>query len=388
MIESTTDKQIFTVSELNNFLKIILDENPYTQNIWISGEISNLKIYQKGGQLYFTLSDEQSQINCVLFASALSRLKFKPKNGLNVVLLGKVAFYHKRGSMSFQVAYMTNVGIGLQSLAFEQLKKKLIAEGLFDEQRKKSIPKYPKQIGLITAWDSAAMWDFITLSNTLAPSISLCVIEATMQGVTSPSSIIDALCVAENYHKLDIVLILRGGGSAEDLAGFNNEKLVRKIAEFPMPVVTAIGHEIDYTLADLASDLRTPTPTAAAQILSQHYIQLRSDIPVHLETGYKIISQRINNYLETSLNSKNQATKNIEWAFNKKLQYIEQLLHRTELANPLHKLRQGFSICRLKKTHAIVKSVSEIKKAMILQTELPDGLVLSRVESIKKENQL
>jgi exodeoxyribonuclease VII large subunit len=379
------DKKIYSITELNQLLKMFIEENPYTQGIWITGEISNLKIYQMGKQTYFTLSDGNANINCVMFANSAEKLKFKPENGAKVMAMGKVGFYNKKGSINFQVFFMSKDGLGDQGLAFEKLKKKLDAEGIFAPELKQPIPRYPKKVGLITAFNSAAMWDFITITRKSVPGIKFYVIPATMQGLTSANSVCEALDIANEYQRLDVVVVLRGGGSAEDLASFNNEELVRKIAFSKTPLISAIGHEIDYTLIDLASDLRAPTPTAAAHLIVQSYIKAQADIPVFLDNIYRIVKQKYDEHLNELIQNTEQISETTEYILKENIQKIESLIKRVELANPLHKLRQGFSICRLEKTKAILKSVNEINEGESLQTDMIDGHFISKVTKVLKE---
>jgi exodeoxyribonuclease VII large subunit len=371
-----------TVSELNNYLKDYLEYNHELNDVWIEGEITSLKYYQLGQQIYFNLSDGKAQINCVVFSSTLKRTDFKLENGLSVFIRGKVQFYQKRGSISIQVNFVITKGSGLLSKNFEKLKAKLLKEGLFETSRKKIIPKYPQRIGLITAIDSAAMWDFITICNKLAPNIKISVIPAVMQGEKCPNSVIKALDLADKYKELDIITILRGGGSAEDLSPFNDEKLVRRIAKVSIPLISAIGHEIDYSLTDFVADLRMPTPTAAAQTISENIHSLKLD----LEDKIIFLKESLQNQFQTTKEEFLELLNQLEDSINESLSdtnsQLANLLHRLQLANPLFKLKQGYSITKNIQTNIIMKSIKQGNIGTTIKTELSDGFFESDISSI------
>ncbi|MCP4050694.1 MAG: exodeoxyribonuclease VII large subunit [bacterium] len=377
------NQKIFTITEINNHLKDLVEKNQLTQNIWITGEISNLKIYQQGKQIYFTLSDSYARINCVIYASSLSNSRITPENGICVVVYGKIRFYQKKGSMTFQVNYMSLKGAGSQTKEFEKLKNKLFNEGLFDIKRKKEIPKYPDKAGIITAFDSAAMWDFITITKERAPHLKIFVIPAVMQGVSSPESIIKALETAKAYKDLDIILLIRGGGSSEDLSGFNQELVVRNIADFPLPIITGTGHEVDYTLCDFAADLRAPTPTAAAHLVTNNFVRLKSDIIEQVNNLSVLIRNMHSDYnnkiTEICSRSYDLTSDKLKVNNNK----MNNLFDRLKGCDPLLKLKQGYSICRFFESKTIIKSITQINKSSHIKTELQDGWFTSKINSLK-----
>ncbi|MGE4169890.1 MAG: exodeoxyribonuclease VII large subunit [Candidatus Margulisiibacteriota bacterium] len=374
---------VLSVTELNQLIKAII-ENP---DVWASfdlkGELSNVKWYAAGGQLYFTLCDAESQINGVMYKSYADKLRFEPQNGTEVVVKGKLIYHHKRGTLMFQAVYMQEGDKGLGAKTFEALKQKLLAEGLFDEARKKAIPPYPKTVACITAPNSAAMWDFVSIVSAAKVPIHLHLIPATMQGAQSATSVIEAFQMAETYHKthpLDALVLLRGGGAAEDLASFNDEALVRTLAHCPIPTLTAIGHEVDYTLADFAADLRCPTPTAAAKTLCEPFVQAKITLAHNLERAAQVLDHRVSTESAklTSLLQLIQVR-----LFQKADQTSTRLdhhLHRLEQANPLHKLRQGFSITRIQ--NRVLKSVHQAQMGDAISTEFADGTVVSTITNI------
>ncbi|MFC1752502.1 exodeoxyribonuclease VII large subunit [Thermoproteota archaeon] len=378
-----------TVSQLNTYLKIRLESDSDMNDVWVAGEISNLKYYHQGGQIYFNLLDKKAQINCVLYANFLENLSFKPDNGLHIVARGKIKFFHKKGTVVFQVSYMILQGEGQLAQQLEQLKNKLTKEGLFDEARKVQLPKYPKKIGLITAFDSAAMWDFISLSRHMMPNVKLVVIPAVMQGIQCPASVIQALDTVRVWEKqqktkLDIVVIMRGGGSAEDLAGFNNEALIRAVSMFHRPVVTAIGHEVDYTLADFASDFRSPTPTAAVHQLAAHYVLLAESLPVMIETLHKGILSHVDDAYTRITNSLEIIGDEIQLKCGSLNQNLQALLHRVEQTNPLRKFQQGYSITRDVQTQKIIRLKAQVNEGDIIETQVQDGRFQSKVLQVSK----
>lgn len=375
-------KKALTVSQINLYIKEIIEHDQQLSDIWLIGEITNIKHYKIGNQLYFTLSDDHSQINCVIFQSFINNITFDLKNGQKVCARGKLRIYQKRGTYNFQVAYMMPIGVGDLALAFEKLKTKLAKEGLFNPEYKQEIPLYPQRIALITAPGSAAMIDFISIFEKLAPQAKLYLVPTVMQGVKAPLSIMSSLDILAKFKKIDVVIILRGGGSPEDLACFNDEALIRSIFAFSIPVVAAIGHEIDYTLTDFVADLRLPTPTAAAQALGQPFVAARIEVQNIIEEMKQLVQDRfseIKAQLTDLLKNTSEQTGSL---MNTKKELLEVLLKRLDLANPLHKLQQGFSICRHLKTRKIIKSIRHISPETELEFQLRDGSCEAKVIQI------
>jgi exodeoxyribonuclease VII large subunit len=269
--------EIISVGELNQQAKRLL-ENQF-RGVSVLGEISNIA-RPSSGHIYFTLKDEDGAIRCAMFRNQNARLNFDPKNGDQCVLKGQVSLYAPRGDYQLIVSSMQPAGTGNLMHQFEELKKKLDAEGLFSQSMKKDIPNQPKHIGIITSESTAAFQDVLTTIQRRAPVSQVSLIPATVQGDTAPRRVISALQSALNFNNLepnnafDVIIICRGGGSIEDLWAFNNESLAREIFDFPLPIISGIGHEIDFTITDCVSDLRAPTPTAAAELVTEHYFQL------------------------------------------------------------------------------------------------------------------
>ncbi|HPS64713.1 MAG TPA: exodeoxyribonuclease VII large subunit [Ignavibacteria bacterium] len=258
------NKEPQTVSELTRNIKLLIQENfPF---VYVTGEISNLSVKQPRNHCYFTLKDDFASISAVIWGSKYEYLPSKPENGMKVLIKGKVVVYEPRGTYQIDVSEIIPTGLGELQAAFEKLKKKLAAEGLFDDSRKKQLPKFPVKVGIITSPTGAVIKDFKTVAARRFPLAEIYLFPATMQGEASPRSVISQLRKANRKeYELQVIVIARGGGSLEDLMPFNDESLAREIASSGIPVVSAIGHETDYTICDFVSDLRAPTPSAAAE---------------------------------------------------------------------------------------------------------------------------
>ena len=273
--------EIISVGQLNQQAKELL-ENQF-RGVSVLGEISNIA-RPSSGHIYFTLKDEEGAIRCAMFRNQNLRLNFDPQNGDQCILKGQVSLYAPRGDYQLIVSSMQVAGAGNLMQQFEELKKKLDAEGLFDQEIKQQIPNQPKHIGVITSESTAAFQDILTTIQRRASVSQVSLIPATVQGDTAPKTLIDALQSALNYNNLnpdnafDVILMCRGGGSIEDLWAFNNEGLAREIFDFPLPVISGVGHEIDFTITDFVADLRAPTPTAAAELVTEYYFQLEDKL--------------------------------------------------------------------------------------------------------------
>ncbi len=264
--------EILTVSELNAQIRELIEENFRVVNL--AGEISNFKLHVQSGHYYFTIKDQSSQISAVMWKSRNSSLLFTPEDGMQVIIKGRVTVYPARGNYQVEVWEIKPQGAGELQLRFEQLKQRLYEEGLFDESIKKPIPAFPENVVLITSGTGAVLHDFIRIAERRYPMLNLFIYPVNVQGVSAASTIIDALHETEaaskkgKLPKIDIIVIARGGGSIEDLWPFNDEKLARAINSCKIPIVSAVGHEVDFTICDFASDLRAPTPSAAAEIIT------------------------------------------------------------------------------------------------------------------------
>jgi len=284
-----------SVSELIQSIKNVLEEN--FQEVMVQGEVSNLSI-ASSGHCYFTLSDEDSSLSCAMFRGDILRNAYAKniKNGDQLVIVGPVTVYQKRGQFQLLVKRLMPAGEGFLKIQFDQLKAKLAHEGLFDLDRKKKIPLFPKKIAVITSEKGAALQDFLNVIKRRSLWFNIVIIPSLVQGGEAPSSLIKALEKSEKIQDLDLIVITRGGGSLEDLWAFNDEALVRKMSESRVPLISAVGHQVDFTLSDFVADLRAETPTAAAEIISQPQTELEKRIQfckTHLWSEFEKTLQRI-----------------------------------------------------------------------------------------------
>ncbi len=259
-------KLTLTVTQLNEYIKMMFDNQPTLRGLFVRGEISNF-VDHRSGHLYFTLKDESSLIRAVMFKSSAMRLRFKPENGMRVIVGGSVSVFPRDGQYQLYATEMQPDGIGALYIAFEQLKSKLESEGLFDPHMKKPIPRFPSKIGIITSPTGAAIRDMINITKRRYPLAEIVIYPATVQGSDAPKSLVHGLRYFNGCEdRPDVLIIGRGGGSIEDLWGFNNETLAREIAASEIPVISAVGHETDFTICDFVADCRAPTPSAAAEL--------------------------------------------------------------------------------------------------------------------------
>ena len=309
------EEEVISVGQLNQQAKRLL-ENQF-RGISVLGEISNLA-RPSSGHIYFTLKDEDGAIRCAMFRNQNSRLNFEPQNGDQCILKGQVSLYAPRGDYQLIVSSMQPAGSGNLMQQFDALKKKLDAEGLFAQSIKQDLPAQPRHIGVITSESTAAFQDILTTIQRRAPISQVTLIPATVQGDTAPRTLINALQNVLEFNNanplnaFDVILICRGGGSIEDLWAFNNESLAREIYDFPIPIVSGVGHEIDFTIADFVSDLRAPTPTAAAELVTEFYFQLEdtiSNVKKSLLGAFQaLIQEKSQKILLTSQNLKSPMT--------------------------------------------------------------------------------
>ncbi len=258
------NKDYVSVTQLTKYIKYLIDNDINLNTVYLKGEISNFKNHTRG-HLYFTLKDENTRINAIMFSSSASKLKFTPTDGMKVLVTGKVSVYEATGGYQIYVSDMIEDGIGNLYIAYEQLKKKLELEGLFDKEHKKPIPKIPKTIGIITAPTGAAIRDILSTLKRRWPLANTILFPSLVQGAEAASDIVRNIELTKNYD-LDVLIVGRGGGSIEDLWCFNEEIVARAIYDLDVPVISAVGHEIDFTISDFVADLRAPTPTGAAEM--------------------------------------------------------------------------------------------------------------------------
>jgi len=288
-------QQVLSVAQLNEYIKMLMDGNPLLSDLLIRGEISNFTNHYKTGHLYFSLKDENALIRAVMFRSFAGRVNFVPENGMKVIVHGRVSAFPRDGQYQIYVDELMPDGVGSLYLAYEQLRRKLEAEGLFDPARKRPLPSYPTRIGIITSPTGAAVRDMIQILGRRFPAARVILYPALVQGAGAPESLIKGLSVFAEHIPVDLIIIGRGGGSAEDLWAFNNENLARAIAASPVPVISAVGHETDVTICDFAADLRAPTPSAAAELAVPDAAELRQTLSQSEKRLFAAMSGKLTN---------------------------------------------------------------------------------------------
>ncbi len=284
-------RQILTVSELTSVIKSTLEGN-FT-DVWVEGEIYNFRV-PSSGHIYFTLKDNTSQIKAVLFRSSGRMLKFVPKDGLQVLCRGRITVYEFRGEYQIVIEYMEPKGVGALLMAFEQLKERLSKEGLFDEARKRPIPAFPRKIGIVTSPTGAAIRDILKVIDRRFANVEIVIAPAAVQGERAAPEIVDAIAALNSLEGIEVIIVTRGGGGIEDLWPFNEEAVARAIYNSGIPVISAVGHEIDYTISDFVADLRAPTPSAAAEMV----VKNKEDIQRHIGSLHQRLLYAKNTFFE------------------------------------------------------------------------------------------
>ena len=274
-MELFSEKRILSVSRLTSLIRGVLEDN--FEHVWVEGEVSNLAM-PASGHLYFTLKDAGAQIRCVMFRASARALKFRPRDGMGLIVRGRITLYEQRGDYQLLVEYLEPQGMGALQLAFIQLKEKLAKEGLFAEERKRSIPSLPQRIGVVTSATGAAIHDILTVLNRRFANVEILLRPVKVQGEGAAEDIVEAINDLNGYGGIDVMIVGRGGGSLEDLWAFNEEKMARAIARSRIPVISAVGHEVDFTIADFVADLRAPTPSAAAELVVKSKEELASRV--------------------------------------------------------------------------------------------------------------
>lgn len=394
-----------TVSALNSYIKKVLDNDFILNNSSIKGEISNLKIHSSG-HVYFSLKDESSKISCIMFRTYAENLTFLPKDGMNVLVKGNVSVYQKDGQYQLYCSDMKLEGQGELHLAFERLKGKLEKEGLFDEKRKKPLPTYPTNIGIVTSPTGAAVRDIINVTTRRNSKINLYIYPSLVQGVNAAKSIANGIKFFNSDNKVDLIIIARGGGSIEELWAFNEEEVAYAIYNSKLPVISGVGHETDFTIADFVSDRRASTPSAAAEIAVPSlnkmlgelgYLKERLDYSIKdalekrrnsvnmLSKHIKLYSPMniiINQYNQIdSLNEKLNRSMTSSLSFKK--QELSRLSSLLQAHNPLNVLNKGYSIIQDKNSNAVTE-VEQLKKEPEVRIILKHGSVKAEIKTIEE----
>lgn len=379
MFESTP---VFTVSDINNFVKALLLSEEKLKFVRIKGEISNFKAYPSG-HFYFSLKDNESTISAVMFATYAKRIAFSPKNGDEVVVLASVDAYVPRGSYNLNVFEMEELGLGQQLVELEKLKRKLAEEGLFDESRKRPINIYPKAIGVITAPNGAAVIDIVTNIKRRYPIADIYVFPSLVQGEQAPAELLKAFNESQKYD-LDTLIIGRGGGASEDLSAFNDETLVRAVSTSKFPIIAAVGHEIDTTLIDYIADKRASTPTGAAELATVDKREIEKEFDYARLTLEQAVVNLVNDKKEEIESLKEDLVESLKEKLEDQKLELNHLKTQLELLNPKAILGRGYSIS-VDESGKVITSIKGLKKDKEIKTILKDGEVISKVIEIKGE---
>ncbi len=437
------EPQVLTIEELNLTIKQLLEGQ--LSIVWVRGEISNFKAHTSG-HYYFSLKDAKSQISAVMFRGYNSRLLFKPTDGMEVIVRGRVSVYEPRGNYQILCEMMEPVGAGALQKSFEQLKAKLKAEGLFEAARKKVIPHMPRHVAIVTSPTGAAIRDILNILSRRAPWLSVTVVPSVVQGESAASQLREAFLKAQRLPEVDVIIVGRGGGSIEDMWCFNDEQFARLIAASTIPVISAVGHEIDFTIADFVADLRAPTPSAAAELvakssqeLTHRLLQLQKLLNLNAQKHFKAFVQKLQmltrglvdpqKKLQDLILRNDDLVERLQMATTrifserryklqilderigspqililqkiKELEYLFQRMQRglalglerkrsllcrgisvLESLSPLKVVERGYSI--IKKENTVIKNVDQVKHGDLLQITLAQGQLEVRVENITK----
>lgn len=377
------EKQGFAVSEVNQYLKQLLESQSDLHHIPVLGEISNFKRYQSG-HCYFTLKDEKSALKCVMFKSSAAHLSFHPQNGEKVVALGSISVYERDGVYQLYVSAMRRQGVGDLMQAYEALKEKLTKEGLFDESRKKPLPRLPRAIGIITSPSGAAVHDIITVSRRRNKGVKLILYPVSVQGEEAAGEIVRAIDFFHRHHLADLLIVGRGGGSIEDLWAFNEEPVVRAIAASEIPIISAVGHETDFTLSDFAADARAATPSQAAEIAVIDVAAYRNGIAFYWDKAAKLLEKEIHENAQLADSLQQELTQAMEAELDAKKHSLSLMAAKLSALSPLTVLSRGYTITTTA-GHRAVQGVSDVSLGDTIRTTVADGTISSVVSGIEKE---
>lgn len=404
------EKQVFSVSQINKYVKNLFMYDPLLNNVWVRGEISNLKKHSSG-HLYFTLKDKLGAISTVMFRSHAGSLLFELEEGMEVLAQGYISLYEKTGQYQFYVKAMEPDGQGALFKAFEQLKKKLTAEGLFEEEYKQPIPNFPQKVGIVTSGTGAAIRDIVNVIGRRNKTVQMILIPVLVQGASAPKSISEAIFqFNEMEDPVDVLIVGRGGGSIEDLWGFNDENVARAIFGSGIPVISAVGHETDFTIADFVADLRAPTPSAAAELAVPSLMELQEKIKhlklrlgTSLQTGISKKREKLNwlkqspgflipeRYIDQQRQTLDGLLKRhglaAEAQIKEKASQLKGLKAKLEVLSPEDHLQRGYGLV-INADEQLVHSIDQVEEGQSLKIKLKDGfieVVVKRKE--KKEDE-
>lgn len=401
-------QQVVTVTQINEYIRVMLSADQLLNNVAVKGEISNYKLYPSGHH-YFTLKDEGGALRCVMFKGNAYRMKFRPENGMKVIAMGKIAAFPRDGAYQLQCASLILDGVGDLYAAFEQLKNKLSAQGLFDPAHKKPLPKYPGTIGIITSSAGAAVHDMLRILRKRFPLSKVLLLPVRVQGTEAPGEIASAIAYANHFRLADVLIVGRGGGSIEDLWAFNDELVAHAIYASEIPVISAVGHEPDVTISDFVADLRAATPSNAAELVVPDQDALRQILDQMTQSMATSMQQRIHNArrhlkvlsgsaaLQTPesyliqrknavalLSNRLISAQNVQLS-RKKQRYIA-LTAKLDAMSPLKVLTRGYAMAH-NSNDQIIRSVTDVSRGEAVRVSLSDGQFTATVTDIKENAQ-
>ncbi|MGQ9615185.1 MAG: exodeoxyribonuclease VII large subunit [Spirochaetota bacterium] len=403
-IDLETERHIYTVSEATRIVKELIEDNLF--DLWVIGEVSNYR-RASSGHIYFTLKDEKAVLKAVLFKGSQGKIPFEIEDGLKVIVHGSMNVFEKRGEYQILVDFIEPEGLGALQLAFEQLKRKLEADGLFDPSHKKKIPAFPDVIGVVTSETGAAIRDILKVISRRHSGVHIIIYPTIVQGDGAAESISDAIRKANERNEVDVLIVGRGGGSIEDLWPFNEEIVARALYESRIPVISAVGHEIDFTISDFVADLRAPTPSAAAELVVKNkeelirwfrdmYLRLNGSIDRILRSKAEALAryepdflyQRMSTILHEKQLILDDLTRSLTILMDGILSRVrgrfENAVGQLNVLSPLSTLSRGYSFITKLPENTPVFSVEEVEPGNEIRSRLKDGFIFSRVKEIEK----
>ena len=404
---ATQPEQIYTVTAVNKMARYVIEES--FPSVWVEGEISNY-LHHGSGHRYFSLKDDQSQLRCAMWRSDGASLKFQPKDGLKVIANGNLTIYEKGGQYQLIVRRLVPSGVGELELAFRQLKEKLEKAGLFDPSHKKPLPQYPMRIGIVTSPTGAVIHDIIRVIKRRNPKLDIILWPSEVQGDIAPPQLVEGVQRFNEYGAVDIIIIGRGGGSLEDLWAFNDEQVVRAVYDSEIPVISAVGHEVDITLTDLAADYSAATPSMAAEMVAWPLKDIQETLQGYLSEMAEALVSVVDDLRERFQRLvQSPGLARPESILEARYQYLDnqtRLLHllsdrrfdtfrkaalltvsRLEALSPLAVLTRGYSVTRTEPDKKVVRSINDVDAGGRIETILMDGTIRSTVDGTKKSSE-
>ncbi len=396
--------KVYSVQEITRYIQDLIKNDPNLAFIWVRGEISELKVHSSG-HMYFVLKDEAARLRGVMFRSRVRGLRFKPAAGMEIFVLGYIGLYERNGEYQIYAEEMLPSGPGELYVAFNELKSRLQAEGLFDVNKKRPIPPYPDKIAIVTSPTGAAIKDIITVSKRRFPPVELLIVPTLVQGKDAPEEIVKALRRAD-ASGADVIILARGGGSAEELWCFNDERIARAIRTCVVPVVSAVGHETDYTIADFAADMRAPTPSAGAEMLVPDIRELMTSLNLYEQRLFYIMRRRIELMQERLQSIQNRRIflrpkemidgmrmdldrlqerkfRAIQGRIDLEKENLKAISEKLALLNPLSTLNRGYSVTYHFSSGELIRNIKQVMVGEIIEVMLTDGSIICKVNEKK-----